>query len=202
MKKKADPKSITSQRIREIMGEMTQGEFANKVGSSQPVICKILQGDEPSVNVLKGISQSCGVSVDWLLGLSSKKYTTGYSTFVEENPTTYSDVVATLIRMFRKNSISFERGETDPDDYNAYRPNAEFVDSLCIKDHIIGDLLVSVDSLMKNNPETVDSWLKTVISEYDIPLLQWDDSKELQYLVSRQHMTSLNILKNIAEKNN
>ena len=203
MKKKVDPNSITSKRIREIMGDMTQGEFADKINSSQPVICKILQGDEPSINVLKGISQSFGVSVDWMLGLSSKKYTTGYSTFVEENPTTYSDVVATLIRLFRNNSITFEREEVDSDDINPYITQVWFSDNICVNDHIVGDLLVSVNSLMKNNPETVDSWLKTVISEYDIPLQNWDDANEKIYIISkRNNMSSLNILKKISERNN
>ena len=201
-KKRKNPDSIITKRIQELMGSLTQTEFAEKIHSSPPAISRIISGEEPSLNVLRDISKYCGVSVDWVLGISNKKNITGYSTFEEDRPTTYSDVIATLIRMAQNESIEIMRLEDEPQGYNPipYMQKADFSDYIKIKDHFVGDLVISADSLLKNNPETIDSWLKKVVEDYDDPILHWDQSCEATYLAYRNYKSSLNILKSIIEE--
>ena len=198
--KKRYPDSIIVKRIKELMGGMTQTEFAEKIHSSQPAISRIISGEEPSLNVLRDISKYCSVSVDWILGISNKKNIIGYSTFEEDRPTTYSDVIATLIRMAKNESIEIMRVEDESQGYNPYMQKADFNDYIKIKDHFVGDLLISADSLLKNNPETIDSWLKKVVEDYDDPILHWNQSHEATYLAYKNQKSSLNILKSITEK--
>ena len=201
-KKKKDPNSVITKRIKELMGGMNQTEFADKIHSSQPAISRIMSGEEPSLNVLKDISKYCGVSVDWILGISNKKNIIGYSTFDEDKPTTYSDVIATFIRMAQHESIEIIRTDEESQGYDPYSYNqkANFNDFIKINDHFIGDLLFSADSLLKNNPETIESWLRKVVEDYDDPILHWNQYDEVTYLTFKNQKSSLKILKSIIEK--
>jgi len=56
-------------RIRELRGfEMTQADFANRIGVSQGYLSALENGDkEPGSAVLLAIRKEFGKSVDWLL---------------------------------------------------------------------------------------------------------------------------------------
>jgi transcriptional regulator with XRE-family HTH domain len=56
-------------RIRELRGfEMTQAEFARRIGVAQSYLSALERGEkEPGAAVLLAISRECGKSVDWLL---------------------------------------------------------------------------------------------------------------------------------------
>jgi transcriptional regulator with XRE-family HTH domain len=56
-------------RIRELRGfDMTQDEFARRVGITQSHLSALERGDnEPGASVLLAISREFGKSVDWLL---------------------------------------------------------------------------------------------------------------------------------------
>jgi XRE family transcriptional regulator, fatty acid utilization regulator len=56
-------------RIRELRGfEMTQTEFAHRIGVSQGYLSALENGEkEPGANVLLAIRREFGRSVDWLL---------------------------------------------------------------------------------------------------------------------------------------
>ncbi len=56
-------------RIRELRGfEMTQAEFARRVGVAQSYLSALERGEkEPGAGVLLAISREFGKSVDWLL---------------------------------------------------------------------------------------------------------------------------------------
>ena len=62
-------------RIRVLRGfDMTQAEFARRVGLSQGHLSAIERGDkEPGAAVLLAISRELGKSVDWLLTGEEKK---------------------------------------------------------------------------------------------------------------------------------
>jgi transcriptional regulator with XRE-family HTH domain len=62
-------------RIRVLRGfDMTQAEFARRVGLSQGHLSAIERGDkEPGAAVLLAISREFGKSVDWLLTGEEKK---------------------------------------------------------------------------------------------------------------------------------
>lgn len=192
--------SIIIKRINEVKGNLSQGDFATKIESSQPVVSKILGGDPPSMNFLLGISRAYNVSVDWLLGISSKKYLSGYSTYEEEKVLTYADIIAFLVRLMEKNSISYERNEDVQDLYHSmlpdsFSPRAKYNDMLIIDDNYIGELLSAANSLMKSNPESIDVWLKKIVEDYDIPLLPWSDSESTIFFANRCLKTPLEILR-------
>ncbi len=199
MSKKNDSKKISSKRIKEVMGNMTQDQFAYTINSSQPVISKILSGTDPSVTVLIAIAEKYGVSVDWILGLTSTKYISGYTRFDEEEPITYSDVIAIFSKLLQKNTIKIDKVEEEPD-YIGYQTQPNNNERILIYDRIIESLLISVDSLLKNSPETVDSWLKSIAPQYNTPIFDWDKGKEFSYNGMRNFKSSLDILKEF-EKN-
>lgn len=81
------PKSTTSRRkyqidlraigrrIRELRGfEMTQADFANRIGVSQGYLSALENGEkEPGAAVLLAIRKEFGKSVDWLLTGEAQK---------------------------------------------------------------------------------------------------------------------------------
>ncbi len=82
--KKSSPKSFgrvrvdwraVGRRIRELRGfEVTQAEFARRVGVSQGYFSLLERGEvEGGAAVLLSISRECGTSVDWLLTGEEKK---------------------------------------------------------------------------------------------------------------------------------
>src|SRR3984957_18904975 len=56
-------------RIRELRGvEMTQAEFAHRIGFAQSYLSALDRGEkEPCASVLLAISRECGKSIDWFL---------------------------------------------------------------------------------------------------------------------------------------
>ena len=67
-KARLDLRSI-GRRIRELRGfDMTQDEFARRIGITQSHLSALERGDnEPGASVLVAISREFGKSVDWLL---------------------------------------------------------------------------------------------------------------------------------------
>jgi transcriptional regulator with XRE-family HTH domain len=61
--------TAVGRRIRELRGfDMTQAEFARRVGVTQGHLSRLERGEkEPGAGVLLAISQEFGKSVDWLL---------------------------------------------------------------------------------------------------------------------------------------
>jgi transcriptional regulator with XRE-family HTH domain len=61
--------SAIGRRIRELRGfDMTQTEFANRIGVTQSYLSALEHGEkEPGSAVLLAISKEFGKSVDWLL---------------------------------------------------------------------------------------------------------------------------------------
>lgn len=65
---------VFQERIRELRGDMTQGQFAEKIGVSRPTIGLYESGARiPDAEVLRDISEKCDVSADWLLGLTDTR---------------------------------------------------------------------------------------------------------------------------------
>ncbi len=62
-------------RIRELRGfDMTQAEFAKRIGVAQSYLSALERGEkEPGAAVLLAISREFGKSVDWLLTGDEKK---------------------------------------------------------------------------------------------------------------------------------
>lgn len=65
---------VFRERFCTLRGDMTQDEFAKKLGFSRPTIGLYESGSRiPDALVLRTIAEKCGVSADWLVGLSSAK---------------------------------------------------------------------------------------------------------------------------------
>ena len=193
--------TITIDRLNEVKGNLSQEEFARSINSSQSVISKILNGEPASINVLTAIAQNYHVSIDWLLGLSSRKSLHGYSTYDNQNPITYADVVSLFISLMEHNSIDFSR---EPQDYDFYDPinqtNANR-DTITINDCYLGNLIYSASSIYKINPETVPSWMDSVAENYDTTLLKWSNVETSIFNSSINFRSSLDLL-NERKQNN
>ncbi len=64
---------IFSSRLRDTRGSASQKAFAAQLGLSQQTYCHYEKGDrEPGLDVLQRIGVVCGVSIDWLLGLTER----------------------------------------------------------------------------------------------------------------------------------
>ncbi len=71
MERKNDRLPIFTERFRELQGEKSNTEFAEFLGLSRQTVGFYCNGDRvPDALTLIKISQKCGVSADWLLGLS------------------------------------------------------------------------------------------------------------------------------------
>lgn len=65
---------IFRERFCTLRGDMTQDEFAKKLGFSRPTVGLYESGSRvPDALALRTIAEKCGVSADWLVGLSSAK---------------------------------------------------------------------------------------------------------------------------------
>lgn len=66
--------NLFTKRLRELRDELSQEEFAQKIGTKQTTLSNWERGfREPNFNGLILISTSCEVSADWLLGLSDDR---------------------------------------------------------------------------------------------------------------------------------
>lgn len=85
MERKNDRLPIFTERFRELQGEKTNTEFADFLGISRQTVGFYCNGDRvPDALTLIKISQKCGVSADWLLGLSDYKNKETESTSAKE----------------------------------------------------------------------------------------------------------------------
>lgn len=63
--------SFSVERLKLLMGDRNQPEFAALVGIKQGMVSKYLEGEsQPSVQSLIKIAARTGTSIDWLVGLS------------------------------------------------------------------------------------------------------------------------------------
>ena len=191
--------NITTERIKEVMGNMTQTQFAESIHSSQPAVSKLLAGEQPSINILMEISKTYKVSIDWLLGSSSQKNLYGYIRY-DEKPVTYADIISVLVMLMKNESFEYVRVKEDSeDDYN-YQYTDDYTDKLLINDRFIGDVLSSVNALLKTNPEAVDKCVNTICEDYNMPLVKWTRSISGIYASNIHIMSPLNILKMYCEE--
>ena len=74
MERKNDRLPIFTERFRELQGERSNTEFADFLGISRQTVGFYCNGDRvPDALTLVKISQKCGVSTDWILGLTKDK---------------------------------------------------------------------------------------------------------------------------------
>lgn len=99
--------AILAKRIKELRTSLnlTQKQFAEIVGCTSATLSAYENGAKsPSLEIVKGIAEKCGVSIDWLCGLSDEKNS-------HKNIETYSDVLELLFEI--SEVLPFDL----PDDY-------------------------------------------------------------------------------------
>ena len=87
--------NIFSSKIKELRtsSQQTQSEFANFIGTTQSALSGYESGERtPSYEILIAIAKKCGVSIDWLCGLSDKM------TF-DSHILTYKDFFASFVNI-------------------------------------------------------------------------------------------------------
>lgn len=108
-------KNEFSKRLKELRTSLslTQSEFASIIGTSQNALSNYEKGERnPSYEIIMAISEQFEVSVDWLLGLSSKKflgietYADAFQLLIELCSTKYVDKKSSIIfPIFRSDSL-------------------------------------------------------------------------------------------------
>ena len=74
MAKKPESKRIEVERMKELMGDMTQQQFEEKTGVPQSSISKILSNQRDlTANNICLIAEAFDVSTDWLLGRTDER---------------------------------------------------------------------------------------------------------------------------------
>ena len=179
--------STTTARVKEVMGDMTQEQFATTVHSTQPTISKVLRGGEPSASLIKGIAQHFHVSTDWLLGLSDDRYISQSST--EE--LLYSDALTVLAKMIEAGTLEFQvRGRTSEDTvpldsdfqkWDVVRSEWQEV-VLLIKDPVVEGQIGAVHGLSRIDSAVMEGWFRSTRDKYRLKVIPWGDSAESRYL--------------------
>lgn len=172
---------IVAQRIKEIMGNLTQAEFAAQVNSTQTTISKVLAGTMPSTSLLVSIATRYGVSIDWILGLSDSKYVPGAST----ETLLYSDVVPVLAGLLDRGSVVFrteskkenvivsQDGNIVTNEYTLYL--------LEVKDAILKDCISLASHTNRVDNDTYSYWLSSMKENYRHEILRWSSEYEDSY---------------------
>lgn len=172
---------IIAHRVKEVMGELTQAEFASQVNSTQTTISKLLAGAMPSSSLLESIARQFGVSVDWMLGLSDNKYISGAST----ETLLYSDVIPVLARLLERGSMTYrtetkkekivvsEDGNIVTNEYTLYL--------LEIKDAILKDCISLASHTNRVDKDTYSYWLTSMKENYRREVLRWSSEYEDSY---------------------
>jgi len=190
--------NITTQRISEVKENMSQEEFAKSVNTTQSTISKVLNGDSPSLNLLMDIAKTYHVSIDWLLGISTRKSLYGYSVYDSARTITYSDIISLLVALIKNNSLKYDFPSDDNEDnnFNGYYSRSKSSGKLIISDRYIDELASVASTLISSSPEAVDSWLKKISEDYETELLKWDSTEDAIYCGQRKYYSSLEILRN------
>ena len=69
-----------SSRIKQLIGDRSVNAFARTIGMNQAAIDRYAKGlREPNAEALRMIAAKCGVSADWLLGLSENPCAEAYT---------------------------------------------------------------------------------------------------------------------------
>lgn len=100
---------VLRERLLELQGEMSNTEFADKLGLSRQTVGFYLNGDRiPDSETLIQICKSCKVSADWLLGLSNDPLIESYT--VDELGLTPESVQIIRESLLREDAKDFLNG--------------------------------------------------------------------------------------------
>lgn len=131
---------VFADRLKELMGTLSQEEFSKKIGINRTTLINYLFGKrEPQILVLKQIAEECEVSADYLLGLSNCRslkddektacFTTGLSentiSQLKSNPCAIRFIDSLFENGFDKEIIDVDMWVKKAAEYNAREDDFE-----------------------------------------------------------------------------
>jgi len=136
--KKGNKFPIFQERFNKLRGELSQDDFAKKIGISRPTVGFYENGERlPDALVLKKIAESCNASIDWLLGLTDVETGNADDIAVEKQFGLSVNAIP-ILREYKENADIFKKYEHEPDPSEGYK---KYGDELS-KKYVQGSLAV------------------------------------------------------------
>lgn len=176
-------KDITKQRLSEIFQGETQEITAKKLNTTQSNVSKWVNVNSqqlPAPDMLRDISKTYKVSVDWLLGISDRKEIDG----VTVEKLTYEQVTKIIDWLIEMGTITIpdlqqlkdnQNGYIGPDDEEVLskRPNFDS-DYMKVNDRVLSYMLRRRVKFYELGKEVVEFWKDKTLANYrDVPLLRY-----------------------------
>ncbi len=170
--KKPESKRIEVERMKELMGDMTQQQFEEKTGVHQSSISKILSNQRAlTANNICLIAEAFDVSTDWLLGRTDERKPLEPVKKSEEP--TYGDIFEVVTYLLKKNALTaWQEGFLGVDGRN-HKLNS--VQSLSINDEILRSMFYEWITMQAAPQDAYDDWNTKRVDAYSaLPYLSWD----------------------------
>lgn len=165
--------SVIKKRLKEAVNGDVQDMIAEKLHVSQSTVSKILSGSQqPTTEVLFNISETYGVSIDWLLGRSDIKQ---IETAAELS---YAEAIQDILELSKKGAVEFI------DFKNGKGSN---VKALVVKDPLMLRLLTTGTNLQKADDISCESWIQDRLGLFRGKPVFWSetwDNEGIDYLMS------------------
>ena len=170
--KKPESKRIEVERMKELMGDMTQQQFEEKTGVPQSSISKILSNQRDlTANNICLIAEAFDVSTDWLLGRTDERKPPEPVKKSEEP--TYGDIFEVVTHLLKKNALTaWQEGFLGVDGRD-HKLNS--VQSLSINDEILRSMFYEWITMQAAPQDAYDDWNTKRVDAYSaLPYLSWD----------------------------
>ncbi len=170
MKKDNETKRIEVERMKELMGEMSQQAFSEKTGISQSSISKILSNQHQlSANNIMLLAKSFNVSADWIIGLTNDR---DPKPITHKAALSYGDIFEVVATLIKERSFNGSYGtiftKTGPFPTNE-------IETLTVQDAILQSIFAECCKMQSVPQDVYDAWYNKRKDEYsDITYIQCD----------------------------
>nr|WP_295680306.1 helix-turn-helix transcriptional regulator [uncultured Lachnoclostridium sp.]DAE03933.1 MAG TPA: helix-turn-helix domain protein [Myoviridae sp. ct2cn10] len=157
---------ILATRLKELRNSMfmTQKEFSEEIGFTQATLSAYENNQKkPSLDIVRDIAKKCGVSIDWLCGLSDNKNS-------DNEFKTYSDVIRLLLKISTDANIGIT---VDSDEFSGIM----YFHNYGIR-RFIEEWEKMKELYDKNmiDHEVYGLWIEKTLSKYNYPLGSMEES--------------------------
>jgi transcriptional regulator with XRE-family HTH domain len=102
-------KSIFAERFNNLRGDLSQADFAEKIGISRASVGAYENGERiPDVTILQKICKACNVASDWLIGLSEVRCPDADIITIHNKTGLNEEAISTLIGIRKLSTEKFE----------------------------------------------------------------------------------------------
>lgn len=168
--------SILGTRIKHLRTELnkTQREFASIVGCTAATLSAYENGSKnPSLDIVKNIAEKCGVTIDWLCGLTNNEDSSS-------EVATYSDFISIMLQLKNTEMAPYKTEFYLYHDKDIFKNETTYIRAgIVTDDPTIYQILSDIDrmtSLLECG--TIDEriyndWLNGIMEKYNRPLDTW-----------------------------